>query len=335
MKESISYSFLLNIVLLFIFVCFAIVMGTLSYYKAYKANKIISETIEKYEGYNCISETEIARKLVEIGYITPFTVNCKGSDGNCLTDAAQTYKVVSYNLDKGMNNAQIAFSQKSDSKYVNMNSSYKCDDTDGCVTNKNYQYGIYTYMYVDLPVVSSLIKISLFTKTSIMYEFRDFYVEVDADDGDVHYIDTSSTFDLLYNKKYADGKIYIKDAVKLEKSNPTSDITKSKIASYIFENSKRNIKNSRDLLGYVFMDIYSDASTGNIEGYAFRNYIYAVSSRNSESLSNRDRLMYEGYKGIYSADKIDSKTASFVLGSYNQVHACGYTPNYGVLGGIK
>ena len=101
MKESISYSFLLNIIILFITVCAAIIMGIFSYYKAFRANSIITETIEKYEGYNCIAKEEIARKLGGIGYNTPFNVKCKNSDGNCETDNAENgnYKVTSYNLD--------------------------------------------------------------------------------------------------------------------------------------------------------------------------------------------------------------------------------------------
>ena len=68
MKESISYTFLLNIVIVFVFTCFAIVMGVLSYYKAFKVNNIITNSIEKYEGFNNLSRNDINLKLNSIGY---------------------------------------------------------------------------------------------------------------------------------------------------------------------------------------------------------------------------------------------------------------------------
>lgn len=213
MKESISYSFLLNIIILFIFVCVAIIMGIFSYYKAFRANTIISETIEKYEGFNCVSKEEIARKLGGLGYNTPFNVQCKSSDKNCETDSDTNgnYKVISYNLDFEGN-------------YIydeDMNSTYKCEEKNGinyCTTNKHYQYGIYTYMYVELPVISNLLKLSYFSKTNPMYEFRNFYVEQTSSTNrsgatttNTQITDTESVFDNLYTKEIIDGKVYVKD----------------------------------------------------------------------------------------------------------------------------
>ena len=68
MKESISYTFVLNIVIMFIFICAAVIMGIFSYFRAYKANTIIINEIEKYEGYNCLSAQTIAQKLSTISY---------------------------------------------------------------------------------------------------------------------------------------------------------------------------------------------------------------------------------------------------------------------------
>lgn len=169
MKESISYTFVLNIVILFIFVCAAIIMGIFSYYRAFKANTIIINSIEKYEGYNCHSKEEIERKLNTISYNVPFQVKCKSGDTNCTVDSNSNYAVVSYNLDgKG--------------KFIyddNMNSQYECaiGTHTNCSQTRNYQYGVYTYMYVDVPVVSSLIRIPFFSKTKIMYEHRNIMLD--------------------------------------------------------------------------------------------------------------------------------------------------------------
>jgi len=160
-KESISYSFLLNIIILFIFVCAAIVTGIFSYYRAFKANNIITSEIEKYEGYNCESKKAIERKLGGVSYNVPFNVKCKKSDENCITDDEENgnYAVVAYNLD--YKSGTYAFDD-------NMNSSVSSDGY-----TKSYQYGVYTYMYVDLPVVSSIIRIPVFSKTKELHEFRD------------------------------------------------------------------------------------------------------------------------------------------------------------------
>ena len=174
MKESISYTFLLNIIILFIFVCAAIVMGVFSYYRAFKANSIVVNAIEKYEGFNCLSEQEAATKLNNISYNVPFNVTCKESYGKpCMTDLNGNYAVVSYNIDYSSGEyVKVAndFKYEENKRYYDMNSQY--DWETGEQTNR-YQYGVYTYMYVDVPVIGSLIKIPFYSKTKYLYEYRD------------------------------------------------------------------------------------------------------------------------------------------------------------------
>ena len=224
MKESISYSFLLNIIIIFIFTCAAIIMGILSYYKAFRANTIISNAIEKFEGYNCLSKEEISRKLNGLGYNTPFKVSCKNSDGKC-DDSGESYKVTAYNLDFEGN---LVYDDEK------LNTVYICNDN-GCATNKHYQYGIYTYMYVELPVVSKLIRILVFSKTSILYEFRNFYISDKAliigSKVDHQINDVESIFDELYTKKMIDGRLYVNDAffgkevhVSTQNNNTRNDV---------------------------------------------------------------------------------------------------------------
>ena len=63
MKQSISTSFMLNIVIIFIILVFAFLAGTLSYTKAFRVNSKIVNELEKYEGYNDLSKREIDRIL--------------------------------------------------------------------------------------------------------------------------------------------------------------------------------------------------------------------------------------------------------------------------------
>lgn len=175
MKESISYSFLINIIILFIFVCAAIITGIFSYYRAFRANTIITNEIEKYEGYNCLSEESIQKKLYTILYNVPFNVECKASYGKpCITDSNNNYAIVSYNLD--YSNGKY-MGENDENKYASMNSMTNCDMNNPvfCDNTRKYQYGIYTYMYTNLPIVSNFLKIPVFSKTKVLYEFRDLY----------------------------------------------------------------------------------------------------------------------------------------------------------------
>lgn len=176
MKEGISYSFLLNIIIVFIFVCSAIVMGIFSYYRAFRANAIIVNSIEKYEGYNCYSQKEISRKLGGISYNVPYDVACGSNYGHhCTTDPNKNYVVVAYNLDvDGYYYDYDDFMEHDNNMFSYIEDSLGYSDGLGNYTKK-YQYGVYTYMYVDLPIISNFIRLSYFSKTKEMVEYRNLY----------------------------------------------------------------------------------------------------------------------------------------------------------------
>lgn len=320
MKESISYSFLLNIVILFIFTCFAILMGILSYYKAFRANTIISETIEKYEGYNCVSAEEIARKLNGIGYNTPFNVSCNGKGDYCMTDVNQNYAIISYNLDIPEQNSgnNIVYrnsdayrysDEYSKEKFKIMNSTYKCD-SNGCITNKHYQYGIYTYMYVELPVVSNLIRIPFFSKTSIMYEFRNFYVENDVTEGTptTRYIDVQASYDNLFSKEYKDGEILVNDEYKNKCILSYSNGGASKELKSGETNSaeaKCTEISARQALASAALRAYALASTENLTQEQLYQAAAMVITKNPQ-LDYRTRAITLGY-----TDRLNNKEKGF------------------------
>lgn len=329
MKESISYTFLLNIVILFVFTCFAIIMGILSYYKAFRANTIISETIEKYEGYNCVSAEEIAGKLDGIGYNTPFDVNCNGKGNYCMTDTGKNYAIVSYNLDipENSNGTNIIYRNsdayqytdaESAEKYKIMNSTYKCDETNGCTTNKHYQYGIYTYMYVELPVVAKLIRIPVFSKTSIMYEFRNFYVNGEK------YIDVSASYDGLYDLKQINEQIYVNDEYKNQcqlKVNKTGEDTYTEECEY---------KTAQQTIADAIIKSYATMQTANGTG---RNPYQLVVEHitHQPNLDYRTRAITIGYSSRNSNRngeiKLDA-TAAGSVGDKTQRQYCGYIMDY-------
>lgn len=333
MKESISYSFLLNIVILFIFVCFAVVMGVLSYYKAFRANTIIANAIEKYEGYNCLSKEEIGRKLTGIGYNTPFKVECKAGDKNC-NDEGYSYKIISYNLDFDGN---LIYDE-------NMNSTYKCDEN-GCTTNKHYQYGIFTYMYTELPVISGLIKLPFFSKTSTMYEFRNFYVE--NINGKQAITDTSSIFDDLYTKKIVNKQLYVEDKYKgtenIESTNNSNN------ESYVLIEGAKSPDEAGNTVTTTLEELTAEGPKSVREAYAnimFNNYIKLATTTTQQSSDEwifmqltstvgkdyRVRAMYTNFMNGRTEIAPNIITSNILDGGLNGGYMrreCGYTFDYG------
>ena len=266
MKESISYAFLLNIIILFVVVCFAIVMGIFSYNRAFRANTIISQTIEKYEGYNCASKEEIALKLDNISYNTPFRVSCNNKETPCEVDPNSTYAVISYNLDINGN------------KYAGNNLMSSTVDTQSSQQTRTYQYGIYTYMYFDIPVISKLAKIPFFSKTDIMYEFRNLkYDDVNKTIYDERNIPEQYTDIIEYNGKFSDAILY-------DYANQNAGIAS------IFLNVDSNGYRARER---AKIDTNDDGQIGSIDGSLTSNSFEKLYLK--YGVCNGEKKVYENY----------------------------------------
>ena len=197
MKESISYTFLLNIIITFIFICFTVIMGIFSYYRAFRANTAILNAIEKYEGFNCLSIKEIDKNLKNIGYNVPFKANKKnGTNGTLLTEDDTEYGNLGYSV--------IYYDNDTDNKLskITFSSSTNAD----VELKKEYQYGVFTYMYMDLPIINNILKIPVFGKTNKLYEFRnlvshDIYGEYDIRLIAFNSIETTETMIKIYAAK--------------------------------------------------------------------------------------------------------------------------------------
>lgn len=141
MKESIGSTASLNIIFAFLAIIFAFLAGTLSYYKAYKVNNIIVNSIEKFEGLNDLSINEINIALSNLGY-QRYKSDC---DDNI------TYKEVLYNLDSKEDKVV-------DGICVYINEGDKQD-----------QYLVVSYMTINLPIVSEFLKFPVRTATDTIY----------------------------------------------------------------------------------------------------------------------------------------------------------------------
>lgn len=135
MKESISYTYLLNMMLVFIFVSFSVVMVTISYTKAYRINSKIADTIEDAEGYNEKSVNEINRLIRAFGYQQP-NITCKERSTGVVVET-DIKGICIYEIDSG----------------------------------DYYSYGITTYMLFDLPLVNML-RIPVYNTTDKIYKFN-------------------------------------------------------------------------------------------------------------------------------------------------------------------
>ncbi len=140
MRGPISYTFLFNLVMIFVLIIFCFMAGTLSYYKAFKVNNKIIYNIEKFEGYNDDAKIAIERFLGSMSY--------KSGGIKCAA------------------------------KYRDMTLVYEGQDYSYCIyidnespkTGDYYKYGVLTYMEIDLPLVN-LVNFKVFTKTNSIYKF--------------------------------------------------------------------------------------------------------------------------------------------------------------------
>lgn len=135
MKESISYTYLLNMMLVFIFVSFSVIMVTISYTKAYRINSKIADAIENAEGYNEKSVNEINRLISAFGYQQP-NITCKERSTGVVVET-DIKGICIYEIDSG----------------------------------DYYSYGITTYMLFDLPLVNML-RIPVYNTTEKIYKFN-------------------------------------------------------------------------------------------------------------------------------------------------------------------
>ena len=118
-----------------------IVIGGLSFSKAFKIKNRMIEVIEKYKGYTDEAEEEIDNLLNETGYpvLRDFNFKCPiGRDGNVT----------------GLNGSETGTTA------VNNSNSYKY-----CVyqykTVRGYYYSVVTYMQIELPLLGDVAQIEI------------------------------------------------------------------------------------------------------------------------------------------------------------------------------
>lgn len=154
MKESVGYTVTLNIMFTFIIIVIAFLSAALIYFKSNKVGNVITETVEKYEGYNNYAKKEIQSKLSSLGYNRK-AVNCeKYFNSMSVSDQSGCDKANKKGLTDGSNGYCIFVCRE------NYNDEWY------------YYYKISTNMMLNIPIVNSLLDIPIFSNTNRLYDFE-------------------------------------------------------------------------------------------------------------------------------------------------------------------
>ena len=142
MKEAIANAGVFNLIIIFVIILLAFFIGSLGYTKAFKVKNRIVDEIEKNEGYDAQVQETIENDLKEIGY----RMNTNSSRTNCPQEEFNDIKANAINTK------------------VNSNYQYCVYEFNTCGGNQEkpkctVHYRVVAYMYFDVPVISSLIKI--------------------------------------------------------------------------------------------------------------------------------------------------------------------------------
>lgn len=147
MKQSIGYTQTLNIMIVFIMIVFMFIFAMVNFYKAYKINNNIVSSIEKYEGYNNLSENDISVRLERLGY-DDSSIYCYENNGGCTLVKTDTGSVSNASGERGY-------------------CVYYCDDG-----NNYYHYRVATNMFINVPIVRTIIPLKVYSSTETLYDFE-------------------------------------------------------------------------------------------------------------------------------------------------------------------
>jgi hypothetical protein len=139
MREGYGSVFLYNLVILFILIAFAFIAATMSYAKAFRVNSRMTKELERFEGWNELSEPEVTNILNTLGY-RKGSDRCPPRKGNAI--------LVTYGPEK----------QHDFCLYV--------EGVDG----RHYRIGVMTYIFIDLPLVREF-KVPIYAKTDRIFMF--------------------------------------------------------------------------------------------------------------------------------------------------------------------
>ena len=155
MREAIGSAFIVNLILIFIAVISALLIGSINYSKAFKVKDRIVYVIEKYDGWNDASQTEVDKQLRSLGYRVD-----SGFNSNC----ESLYKK-KYGSSYEKNGSELVHGKNLGTNQYNY-----------CVYRVRYEsgigdyYSVTTFMRFDIPLIGGLLVFPVSGETSVIYE---------------------------------------------------------------------------------------------------------------------------------------------------------------------
>lgn len=150
MRGAIGNAWVMNIVITFIIITVAFLVGSISYTKAFKIKTKVVDLVEKHNGDFSASYTgtdrsillnEIELFLGQTGYRVTPNSKCSKKDKATLVGTTTNYDLCIY-------------------KY----------DDDGNSTYRGSYYEVTVYMYFDVPIIGDVLKIPVSGQTSTMFQ---------------------------------------------------------------------------------------------------------------------------------------------------------------------
>ena len=152
MKESVGYTVSLNIMIIFITIIIAFLCAALVYFKSNKVSNVIINSIEKYEGYNDLSISEINRNLTSLGYNRK-AIKCATSVSDKMDSKTTiTCNLTTLNAGRGSSGYCV----------------YECFEPGG----EYYYYKTRTNMMINIPIIHDILDIPIYSNTNRLYNFE-------------------------------------------------------------------------------------------------------------------------------------------------------------------
>lgn len=175
MRQSIGTTFMLNFIILFIFLVFAFLAGTLSYYKAYRVNNSIVNAIERFEGYNQYSIEEINTRLAGLAYETANLRN--DISAYCPQEWKESVPASKTNLNYYVTGTLVTNTEGRGEMgycvyYFENDNNFDAKSGNIETTDNYYMYGVLTYIQFKFPGFQYLLRIPVFSRTNRMYAFN-------------------------------------------------------------------------------------------------------------------------------------------------------------------
>ncbi len=141
---------LLNIIIIFLVITFGFLAATLSYMKGFRTSSKVVNALEKFEGYNSLSQAEINRILQTIGYTRT------GSSDDCSTTRYGSNAEL-----KDFDGYRVCIYEVPD------------EDSNSPYRKRYFRFKVVTYIYFDVPLVNRTLALPVMATSDKIFDFKD------------------------------------------------------------------------------------------------------------------------------------------------------------------